>query len=150
MLRVIPVLAVCAMSQTALAQAVYKCTIAGTVEYRDQPCPGGVGTTLRVPVASAAPVASIDTARREREREREAALQAEKLRLAREVQTERLARAEARERRSADTQRRKCAKLRLHAKWANEDRAHLGGAKAEAARLKARRDAEVLAVECPA
>jgi hypothetical protein len=140
------------MSQAALAQAVYKCTIAGTVEYRDQPCPGGGGETLRVPAASMAPVASPDTARREREREREreAALQAEKLRLAREVQTERLARAEARERRSADTQRRKCAKLRLHAKWANEDRAHLGGAKAEAARIKARRDAEVLAVECPA
>jgi hypothetical protein len=150
MLRVIPVLALYAMSQAAMAQAVYKCTVDGKVEYRDLPCADGVA--LRVPAPAAASVVAAGSARleREREREREAALQLEKLRLAREVQTERLARADARDRRASEAQRRKCAKLRLRQKWADEDRAHLGGPKGEAARIKARRDAETLAVECPA
>jgi hypothetical protein len=144
MLKVIPVLALCAMSQAALAQAVYKCGGGGKIEYRDQPCDGGVA--LRVPAAPQPAVAAADTARRERE----TALQLEKLRLAREMQDERIARAEARERRTADAQRRKCAKMRLRVKWANEDHAHLGGPKGDAARRKSRRDAEALAVECPA
>jgi hypothetical protein len=146
MLKVIPVLAVCAMSQAALAQSVYKCTAQGKVEYRDQPCAGDDGVALRVPAAPAPLAAAVDTTRGERD----TLVMLEKLRQARELREERDARAQARDRRSAASQHLRCARLRLRLKWANEDHARMAGPKAEAARIKMRRDAEVLAVECPA
>jgi hypothetical protein len=145
MLKVIPVLAVCAISQAALAQSVYKCTAQGKVEYRDQPCSGNDGVALRVPAAPA-PSVAIEPLRRERD----TLAMLEKMRQARELREERVARAQARDQRSAATQRLRCARLKLRLKWASEDRARMTGPKADAARIRMRRDAEVLAVECPA
>jgi hypothetical protein len=154
MFRIIAVLAACALGQPALAQAVYKCTAEGKIEFRDRPCEHGDAVQLHVPPAPPAGPAS-DAARRDRD----TLLQMQKLRLAQEQHDERMrtsaareARAEAREQRALDAQRRNCAKGRLREKWAVEDRARLDGdgAAAEAARVKARRQAETLAVECPA
>ena len=152
MFRVIAVLAACALAQPALAQAVYKCTTEGKIEYRDRPCEHGDAVQLHVPNApQAGPAQEAD------QHDRETLLQLQKLRLAQEQHDERMrltaareARAESREERALDTQRRKCDRLRLRQKWADEDLARLSGAAAEAARVKARREAETLAVECPA
>jgi hypothetical protein len=82
-------------------------------------------------------------------------LEADKLRFARDKE---LARTQAREERdrsrsarSAQARRQKCDKLRLRHKWAEEDLAHtVHGPAHDRARTKLRRQAENLAVECPA
>lgn len=147
----IPVLAACALCQPSLAQVVYKCQVDGRIEYADRPCAGAVA--LKVPPAPASAGTGSDAARRDRE----TLLQLEKLRLTREMREERERatamreqRAQAREQRTMEAQRRKCAKLRLRQKWLDEDRSRMTGKTAETARVKARRDAEMLAVECPA
>jgi hypothetical protein len=152
MFRLIPVVAVCALGQPAFAQ-VYKCQVDGKVEYGDRPCAVGETVALNVPHVSANTAGASEPARRERE----ALLQLEKMRLAREMREERERdialreqRAHAREQRTLEAQRRKCARMRLHQKWADEDRRRLTGKSAETARVKARRDAEMMAVECPA
>jgi hypothetical protein len=152
MFRFIPVVAACALGQPVLAQ-VYKCQVEGKVEYGDRPCPTGESVTLKVPRVAANTAGVSEPPRRERE----ALLQLEKMRLAREMREERERdialreqRAHAREQRTLEAQRRKCAKMRLHQKWADEDRSRLTGKSAETARTKARRDAEMMAVECPA
>jgi hypothetical protein len=139
------------LSQAASGQAVYKCTVDGKIEYGDRPCAGGV--LLRVPAPGATPAEAGAALRSERE----TLLALDKLRLAHEQQAQRereLAlreeRHQARDRKAADAQRLKCDKLRLRQKWSDEDRAHLAGPAAEAARLRARRQAEAMAVECPA
>jgi hypothetical protein len=154
MFRVIAVLAACALVQPALAQAVYKCTAEGKIEFRDRPCEHGDAVQLHVP-----PAPQAGPAQDASQRDSETLVRLQKLRLAQEQHDERTrvsaareARAEAREQRALDAQRRNCARLRLREKWAVEDRARLvdAGAAAEAARVKARRQAETLAVECPA
>jgi hypothetical protein len=152
MFRLIPVVAVCALGQPAFAQ-VYKCQADGKVEYGDRPCASGESVTLSVPRLAANAPGAGEPARRERE----ALLQLEKMRLAREMREERERdialreqRAHAREQRTLEAQRRKCARMRLRQKWADEDRARLTGKTAEMARTRARRDAEMMAVECPA
>lgn len=155
MFRLIPVVAACALCPPAAAQTIYKCTVDGKVSYADRPCPGGAS------IAVAAPAARPDTsvpAREAARRERETLLQMEKLRMTRELQMEKLRlarelqaeRKQARAQKEADAQRRKCEKLRLQRKWAIEDAFRASGPAREAARRKARRDAEALAVECPA
>ena len=142
MFRFIPILAACALSPAAHAQTIYKCSVENRVSYGDRPCPGGDSVELAVPPAppaTAAPAAAV--------RERAKLLALEKLRLARALHEER---EQARERRTLASQRQKCNRLRLRGKWAVEDVARAVGAQREAARLKAQRQAEVLAVECPA
>jgi len=143
MFRIIPVLAACALSYPAAAQ-VYKCNVGGKVAYGDRPCASGETIELKVPAApSNAPAEARDAGRRSR-----VALQENENR--RRASEERAERELARERRAAAAQRRKCDRLRLQRKWADEDLARATGAAAEAARIKARRQAEALAVECPA
>jgi hypothetical protein len=142
MFRFIPFLAACALCPAALAQTIYKCSIENKVSYGDRPCPGG--GTVELPAPPAPPASS---AREPGLRERETLLQLEKLRLARALHEER---EQARERRTLAGQRQKCNRLRLQRKWADEDLARAPAAQRDAARLKARRQAEVLAVECPA
>ncbi len=146
MVRIVLLLAVWALVQPALGQAVFKCTDAGKVEYRDRPCAGGVA--LKVAPAPAVAPAHGD---------REMLLEMEKLRVSQELRAERHraaaereARAQAREQRAEDALHKRCAKLRLKQKWAAEDRSHLTGATASDALRKARREAETMAVECPA
>jgi hypothetical protein len=150
MLRIMMMAAACAMAGPALAQGVFKCTADGKIEYRDRPCPDGVA--LKVPAAPSPTVARQDATR-----DREALLELEKLRASQELRAERQrasagreARAEAREQRAEESLRKRCAKLRLKQKWASEDRERLSGNVSDSAALKARRQAEELAVECPA
>jgi hypothetical protein len=142
MFRFIPLLAACALSPAALAQVIYKCSIESKVSYGDRPCSGGNTVELAVPPAP--PQAS---ARNTAAREREMLLQLEKLRLARALHEER---EQARERRARASQSHKCDRLRLQRKWAVEDLARIPRERLEVARLKAQRQAEALAVECPA
>jgi hypothetical protein len=142
MFRLIPVLATCVLCHTAAAQTIFKCSVDGKPAYGDRPCATGPTVELAVPAApAAAPV------HEQAQRERATLLQMEKLRLAKELATER---EQARRQRAFATQRQRCNRMRLQAKWAHEDAARSSGARVEAARIKARRQAEALAVECPA
>ena len=77
-------------------------------------------------------------------------LELEKLRIAREKDEAREQRDQGRQARAAQVRHKTCARLRLRHKWAQEDLARADGKSQEAARRKARRQAEALAVECPA
>jgi hypothetical protein len=150
MVRIMVMAAACALTLPALAQGVFKCTADGKIEYRDWPCVDGVA--LKVPAAPSPATAQQDAAR-----DRQALLELEKLRATQELRAERQrasagreARAEAREQRAEDSQRKRCARLRLKQKWSSEDRERLSGHASDTASLKARRQAEELAVECPA
>jgi hypothetical protein len=143
MVRIIPVVAACALWQAAAAQPIYKCSAAGKLSYGDQPCTRGETVELAVPAAPAGAPAALERGKRERA----TLAQIEKLRLERELRAER---EDARARRAAATQFHKCERLRLQRKWADEDLARSAGPATDKARLKARRRAEALAVECPA
>lgn len=135
----------CALAQGAQAahgQAVYKCTVEGKVSYGERPCADGKTTALAVPPA---PDGAHAAAALERDKARLAALQKERAAaLAREERdSQRAARAAA-------TLRQKCDRLRLQEKWAQEDAARASKEALAAARLKAKRQAEALAVQCPA
>jgi hypothetical protein len=140
MLRWIPMLTACALSQAA-AQTVYKCSEQGKLSYGDQPCPDGHSVVLAVP--SAPPSAA---ALEQLQRERTLLRQLEDQR-ARQELAEQRARQHAW--RALAERRRRCDRLRLERKWADEDAASSAGTRAQAARLRARRRAEALAVECP-
>lgn len=135
-------LALWALAQGVAAQTIYKCSAGGKVSYGEQPCADGKATTLAVPPA---PDPTAAAAQSRQDKARLAAFQKE--RAARETREEK-----ERERaaRAAASVRQKCERLRLQGKWADEDAARAGKATAAAARLKARRQAESLAVQCPA
>jgi hypothetical protein len=151
MLRIGVMAAAFLLAAPALA-GVFKCTVDGKIEYRDRPCDGGDGVALKVPAAPN-PAPAQDAAARDRQ----ALLELEKLRVSQQLRAERQrtssereARAEAREQRAVESQRKRCAMLRLKQKWSSEDHARLSGNASDAAAIKARRQAEELAVECPA
>jgi len=135
-------LVLCALAQGAAAQTIYKCSAGGKVSYGEQPCADGKATTLAVPPA---PDPSAAAAQLKQDKARLAEFQ--KDRAARETREEK-----DRERaaRAAATVRQKCERLRLQSKWADEDAARAGKATLASARLKAKRQAEALAVQCPA
>jgi hypothetical protein len=141
MLKQVSVVILCLLSHTAAAGTIYKCKEGGKLSYNDQPC-GKSAVVLAVPVAASAPEV-VERLARQRA-------------LLQEIEDERAKREElaAREadraQRAASILRRRCDKLRLQRKWADEDIARAGKDEAERARLKARRQAEVLAMECPA
>ena len=142
MLRQLSVLTTCALCQAAAAGTIYKCVEGGRIHYTDRPC-RGAGTELAIP---AAPVADADALAR-LERNRATLLELEKLRVTRELREERES---IRARRENTALRKRCDKLRLQHKWAEEDQRRSSGAAAETAGIKARRQREALAVECPA
>jgi hypothetical protein len=146
MFRFIPVLAACALCHSAAAQAIYKCSVDGKPAYGDRPC--ATGQTIELAVPAAPPVSPDSGARLARDKT--TLLELEKLRATRELRELREEREHARARRVVLAQRQKCDRLRLRRKWALEDSARVSGPRAEAARLKARRQAEAVAVECPA
>lgn len=131
----------------AAAQTVYKCTENGKISYHDRPC-GPHAVPLAVQPRDLAPPEAI--ARLERER---ALLQEiEDARTEQDRRAARQARDAERMQRAASAQQRRCDKLRLQQKWLAEDAARAGrdgGDGGARARTKARRQAEVLAVECP-
>ncbi|OON63167.1 hypothetical protein B0920_07115 [Massilia sp. KIM] len=134
--------AVLAQAMADQAQAIYKCRDGERVTYGDQPCRQDGGRLA----VQAAPAPDPEAAAR-LERARAFLAEAEQARAAEALREERTL---ARARRDAATQRRRCDKLRLQQKWAEEDLARAGGERAAQARLKARRQQEALAVECPA
>jgi hypothetical protein len=136
------VLGVCALAGPVAAQPVYKCTVDGKVSYGERPCAHGKTTELAVPPAPS----GVDAAEAlERDKARLAALQKE-----RSASAVREEREQQRTARAAATQRRKCERLRLQHTWAEEDAARAGKATSAAAQLKAKRQAQALAVQCPA
>ena len=139
------VLGLCALAQGAQgaqAQTIYRCDVNGKVSYGEQPCTGGKTSALAVPTA---PIGNDAATALERDKARLAALQKE-----RAVEGAREEKERARAARTAEATRQKCERLRLQVKWAQEDAARAGKEASAAARLKARRQAESLAVQCPA
>ncbi|HEY0488202.1 MAG TPA: DUF4124 domain-containing protein [Telluria sp.] len=127
-------LAACA---AASAQPVYKCSAGGKVGYQQQPCSSGAQATIAVPPA---PPPDPDLTER----------LARQKALAESFDKERSKAAPARPlaARAAPAQQR-CDKLRLQLRWAEEDLRKAAGPGTEALRLKVRRQAEAMAVECP-
>jgi hypothetical protein len=135
-------LMLCALVQPVAAQTVYKCSVGGKVSYGEQPCADGKSSALALPPA---PDHAAAVERLKQDKARLAAFQKDRkaveARADREI--ERAARAAA-------STRQKCDRLRLQSKWADEDAARASKSSVAAARLKARRQAEALAVQCPA
>ncbi|WP_146204553.1 DUF4124 domain-containing protein [Massilia glaciei] len=121
---------------------IHKCVIEGKVSYGDTPCTAGAASQLLVP-ATGAPDPHY-TKLMARQKAYVGRLDAE--RRAEEIQAERRG---AHERRQAAAHRQKCAKLGLRKKWNHEDLARAEGKHAASLRVKARRQAEEMALECP-
>jgi hypothetical protein len=136
-------LAGAAWSAAAGAQTVYKCSLDGKTSYEQTPCASGKSVELNVPAAPAQSAA--DTATLERQQRTADKMEQDRLRrdAAHEREQDRAAKAGA-------AQRKKCAALDLERKWAAEDARAASYQHADKAKLKARRAAEKLAVECPA
>jgi hypothetical protein len=133
--------ACCAVCRLVTAGAVYKCHEGTHVSYADRPCPGA-GTPLALPPA---PMPDpVQAARLAAARTALAAIDG-----ARTAQAARDAHELERAARAALALRKRCDKLRLQARWADEDLAKSSEAAKTIARIKARRMAETLAVECP-
>jgi hypothetical protein len=151
MLRLFSILLACAFSNSLHAQTVYKCSVDGKTSYSDRPCAQGSSRALPPAPGGISPADTMGP----QGGDARTLLEMEKLRIAREKEQERAQAREERDRaRSARTfhaKRQKCEKLRLRHKWAEEDLAHtVHGPEHEKARTKLRRQAETLAVECPA
>ena len=141
--RIMVVMAACALAGGIAAQPVFKCSVGAKVSYGEHPCAHGTATRLAVPPPPADAAAA--AAQLERDKARLAELQ--KGRAARALADERDAQRSAK---AAAALRRKCDRLRLKQKWLDDDLAQAGREATGAARLKAQRQAEALAVECPA
>jgi hypothetical protein len=133
MMRFLFLLAACLCSAGLQAQDVYKCSTEGKTSYRDRPCADGVSTALP-PAPPGTPAA--DTMGPQGGDAR-TLLELEKARIARDKAAERQGRVEVRQARAAQSQRKKCERLRLRRKWAEEDLARTAhGPKQEAARIR--------------
>jgi hypothetical protein len=131
----------CAMCRLATAGTVYKCHEGTHVSYADRPCPGA-GAPLTLPPAPQPD--PVQAARLAAARTALAAIDG-----ARTAQAARDAQKFERANRAALALRKRCDKLRLQARWAGEDLAKSSEDAKAIARIKARRMAETLAVECP-
>jgi hypothetical protein len=147
MMRVLLILAACLLPAATHAQSVYKCTVDGKTSYADHPCAHGASKPLPPPPVGISPADTMGP----QGGDARTLLELEKARIARDKNQAREDRVQARLARSAQARRQKCDKLRLRHKWAEEDLARTAhGPKQEAARIKARRQRDTLAVECPA
>lgn len=151
MLRHLTLLAIFAIVTNVHAQTVYKCKADGKVSYSDRPCAQGASHALPPPPAG---ISAADTMGPQGGDAR-TLLAADKLRFARDKELARTQAREERERKrdvhAAQVRRQKCDKLRLRQKWIEEDLARtVHGPAHDSARTKLRRQAENLAVECPA
>jgi len=143
MTRLLSLLALALLSQLATAGTIYKCVDGGgKTSYSDRPC-GQSATALKVEGPAGPDPETL--ARLQRERALVRQIEGE-----RAVRDEQEAREATRAQRAAVAQKRRCDKLRLQRKWAEEDSARAAPDEAGNARIKARRQAEALAVECPA
>jgi hypothetical protein len=143
MLNLFPAAAACAVLASSLASAgtIYKCTVDGKLSYGDRPCLGGAATELAV---APTPAPDPDTAAR-LARQRIMAMHLTERDVANEQRAER---AREREQRSRAARQLKCDRLRLRQQWAQDDLRHAGAKGSEAARTKAQRHAQTVALEC--
>jgi len=142
-MKLLIVVVLWAAAMAAYAQSVYKCTVDGKVSYSDAPCPAGAqAATLDAPAAPKADPAAVRDLKRQQK-------QASALEKARLKQQERDERESARAAQVAAVQRKKCDKLKLNKRWADEDARRATGQATEAARLRAHRAGEAMALECP-
>ncbi|NYE60356.1 hypothetical protein FHW58_001508 [Duganella sp. 1224] len=142
-MKLLIVVVLWAATVVAYAQTVHKCTLDGKTSYGDTPCPAGAqAATLETPTAPPRDAAAAGTLRRQQKQ----ADALEKARLKREERDERDA---ARASQAAAVQRKKCDKLKLNKRWADEDARRATGQATEAARLRAHRAGEAMALECP-
>ena len=146
-------LAIFLLSGAAHAATVYKCTADGKVTYTETPC--GASATAKVievpPAPAPDPAIAADLARQKRE--------GDALRAARLKQEAIDAREGEKADKAAAIQRKKCAKLALQKKWAEDDARAAGNSTtrvttgapsaADRARQHANHAAELYAVECP-
>ncbi len=129
------------MALPAGAQALHKCTIDGKVNYSQQPCEKGVASVIKVPdTPPPDPSAAADLKRQEREANRLATQ-----RRKREAREEREELAEAR---AVASHNKKCKKLKMQQKWAEEDARGATLQNVERSQQKAKRAAEMLQLEC--
>jgi hypothetical protein len=142
-MKLLIVIVLWAATLAAYAQTVYKCTVDGKVSYSDAPCPAGAGVaTLAAPaVPRADPTIARDLKRQQK--------QADTLEKARQKREDRDERESARAAQAANVQRKKCDKLKLNKRWADDDARRATGQATEAARLRAQRAGEAMALECP-
>jgi hypothetical protein len=129
----------------APGRTVYRCTVDGKTSYADRPCERGASVAL--PPAAGVD-ASLGTVQGDDSR---TLLELEKLRLAREGRERAAERQDIRAARAGAAHDKQCRRLRLRAKWAEEDLARSHGGKLgkeHAAQLRLRRARESLAVEC--
>jgi hypothetical protein len=146
MMRLFPAVAACAVFASASAQTIYKCTADGALSYGDRPCATGPSRELAI---APAPAPDPDTLAR-LARQHALALQLMQRDAARDVYDEReMQREQGRARRAADAHKRKCDRLRLRQQWAQEDVRRAPDKSAENAHIKARRQREAMALECP-
>lgn len=150
MFRLFPAVAACAVFNCAVlncaAQPVYKCASDGKLSYGDRPCASGVSQTL---APAPAPAPDPDGAAR---LARQAALAAQltKRDAARAHQQEQAAaRTQQQAQRAAGALKIRCDRLRLRHQWAEEDVRRAADRNGDAARVKARRQAQAMALECP-
>jgi hypothetical protein len=147
MMRVLFILIAFTLPAFANAQSVYKCTIGGKTSYSDRPCEHGASSALPPAPAGISPGDTMGP----QGGDARTLLELEKARMAREKAQAKDEREQARLARGYHAKRQKCEKLRLRHKWAKEDLARsVHGPKQEAARIRTQRQAETLAVECPA
>jgi hypothetical protein len=134
--------ACCTMCRLATAGAVYKCLDGAHVSYADHPC-RGAGAPLAMP-----PAPQPDPVQAARLTAARATLAS--IEQTRAAQAARDAHEFERAGRAALALRKRCDKLRLQARWADEDLARSSSDDAKViARIKVRRMSETLAVECP-
>jgi hypothetical protein len=129
------------VSFSAPALALYKCKSGDSISYSDQPCPGA-GEVLNT-----TPHAATDTAaaRKRLAEEQKQVRQLENTRRRKEAQEEK-------ERQRAEhehaVKQKRCKLLAQRKKWAEEDLSTSSGRSTERARIKARRVAEQMELEC--
>lgn len=143
-------LGLCMHGPAALAQAIFKCSVGGNISYGDRPCADGKPLQFAPPAAGVAPPGADSVATQDAR----SLLALEKLRLKQQQDEARAQRERAKLAQATAGRRKTCDKLRLRRQWAQEDleRAATALGKTdvqERARIKLRRQAETLAVECP-
>lgn len=126
----------------AYAQTVHKCVHEGKTTYGDQPCEAGADTVLPAPYTPKADAGAAS----ELKRQRKEAAALEKVRHQREDQD---AREQAKTSALADARRKKCAKLALAKRWADEEARNATLPRLDSAQQRARRAGDTLALECP-
>lgn len=120
------------------ALAAYRCVADGKVSYSDTACPGGQEINIQDAPTS---VEAVRRAAQEKKQLAEIERAANRRAKAEEKERRRLARAEA-------AQQRRCEKLELRKKWAEQDAAEAKGAALKKSQRKASRAGEQYRTEC--